>query len=133
MKDEGRRVGRRAVQFRLHPDFIAHTSLYSRLMFRLDATLERILSSAIRAQCRAGFFDRQKNPRVRVPQQHGRRRTVQREVGRRDFDLPLLIIGLGHNTLRCDGREPVTVGIVAAVDDIEKGFLQPGRDGSGRA
>mgnify|MGYP003345077353 CR=1 FL=1 len=47
-----------------------------------------IPGTAIRAQRLAGFFNRHKHARVRVPKQHRRCRAVQRQIGRGNFNVP---------------------------------------------
>src|SRR5882672_747317 len=74
----------------------------ARLMSGFGAALERILRAAVRAQRLAGLLDRQKDARMRVPQQHGRRGAVQRQVRRGDFDMTLLVVSLVHGASRGD-------------------------------
>jgi hypothetical protein len=67
------------------------------VLARRDAALERVPGAAIRAQFLAGFFDRKKNPRVGVPQHHGRHRAVQRKIGRVHLDMPFPVLCLLHD------------------------------------
>src|SRR5258708_25358587 len=54
------------------------------------AALEYIPGATVGTQRLAGFLDRQEYARVRIPKILRRQRAVQRQVGRRHFDLALL-------------------------------------------
>lgn len=65
------------------------------VMARRSAAFERVVSAAVGAKRLAGSFNRQENPRMRIPQQHRWHRTMEWQVVGSYFDFSSFIIGLG--------------------------------------
>ena len=87
-----------------------------------------IYRAAVRTLRLAGGGDVNKHARMTVPQLHRWRRTMERQIGRRNVNrLQIVASGLAHeylSSLLFYWCEPVVIFGIASIDDIEERGLQ---------